>query len=291
MVAMKAFIVLASLALAAQIPTAALAAPEPLPRESGDLCRAAVSRQERAHGVPDQLLSAISMVESGRWDEKKRAGIAWPWTVTSGGNGNFFPTKAAAIAEVRRLQAKGVRNIDVGCMQVNLKYHPKAFASLEEAFDPTSNAAYAADFLSRLYDGAGSWLEAAAAYHSVEPKEGDYYRRKVVRAWSESKRAQVAAPTEDGDAELIPASYTQPAPSRGRRETAPLTPPTTPPTNEQLMQATIASHAVQAARTLAEREAARAFALNWRAERMREYESLKAQKRVERTAQSPERRL
>src|SRR3546814_15246449 len=70
------------------------------------------------------------------------------------GRGRFLPSKAAAIEEVRRLQARGIRNIDVGCLQVNLHYHPDAFASLETAFDPEANAAYAADFLVRLREAA-----------------------------------------------------------------------------------------------------------------------------------------
>ncbi|HJO71542.1 MAG: hypothetical protein QF450_07035 [Rhodospirillales bacterium] len=62
---------------------------------------------------------------------------------------------------MRRLSARGVRNIDVGCMQVNLLYHKDAFATLEEAFEPASNAAYAARFLKDLYATSGSWSAAA----------------------------------------------------------------------------------------------------------------------------------
>ncbi len=35
-------------------------------------------------------------------------------------------------------------------MQVNLGYHPEAFASLEAAFDPRRNVAYATRFLLEL---------------------------------------------------------------------------------------------------------------------------------------------
>jgi hypothetical protein len=62
-----------------------------------------------------------------------------------------FPTKAKAIAHVRELQARGVRNIDVGCMQINLRHHPNAFPDLETAFDPEMNTAYAAQFLNGLF--------------------------------------------------------------------------------------------------------------------------------------------
>jgi hypothetical protein len=70
-------------------------------------------------------MQAISLAESGRWDKSSRSHFAWPWTVMAHGKGRFFPSKAAAIAAVRRLQADGLKNIDVGSMQVNLKYHPE----------------------------------------------------------------------------------------------------------------------------------------------------------------------
>ncbi|HCF18886.1 MAG TPA: hypothetical protein DEV96_12760, partial [Rhodospirillum rubrum] len=55
---------------------------------------------------------------------------------------------------------------DVGCMQVNLRYHGGAFDSLEEAIDPAANVAYAASFLRRLFDDTNDWAEAVTAYHS-----------------------------------------------------------------------------------------------------------------------------
>ena len=74
----------------------------------------------------------------------------WPWTVNAEGQGAFYDTKAEAVAAVRAMQARGVRSIDVGCGQINLMHHPDAFASLEQAFDPQANAAYAARFLKEL---------------------------------------------------------------------------------------------------------------------------------------------
>ncbi len=71
------------------------------------------------------------------------------------GQGTFYDTKPQAIAAVRALQAGGVHSIDVGCMQVNLKHHPTAFGSLEQAFDPSANADYAAQFLVELHGQTG----------------------------------------------------------------------------------------------------------------------------------------
>ena len=121
-----------------------------------DLCAAATARQEQADGIPVHLLRAISLAETGRWDAVDRVNLAWPWTVTAEGKGRYFDTKAAAVAEVRALKARRIRNIDVGCMQINLFYHPDAFADLEAALDPASNVAYAASYLKNLRLSQGS---------------------------------------------------------------------------------------------------------------------------------------
>lgn len=170
--------------------------------EDSKVCGAETIRQERQMGIPDRLLHAISLVESGRWDADRRETIAWPWTVMAEGQGRFLPSKAAAIAEVKKLQARGVRNIDVGCMQVNLQAHPDAFASLDEAFEPSSNVAYAARFLVGLYNSAQNWATAGAYYHSQTPSEAAPYKAKLLSTWNNAKghgdaRVQLAMADEN----------------------------------------------------------------------------------------------
>jgi soluble lytic murein transglycosylase-like protein len=174
------------------------AAAEPLDsRASRDPCSAPIVRAERAHRVPRHLLAAIARVESGRWDRDSGVILAWPWTVTAEGRGRFLPTKAAAIAEVEALRARGVRNIDVGCMQINLRYHPNAFETLEQAFDPAANVAYAVRYLRDLRAQWGSWTRAVGNYHSNTPTLSGRYRAKIMLARSdmrhEAARARRAA--------------------------------------------------------------------------------------------------
>jgi hypothetical protein len=185
----------------------------PAQAEPGRLCRAAIQATERAAGIPAHLLTAIGRVESGRRDPETGAFHPWPWTINAEGRGQFFPTKAAAIAEVRALQARGVRSIDIGCMQVNLRHHPDAFPSLEAAFDPATNAAYAARFLTELRARRGDWQAAAAAYHSHTPDFAGPYQARVLAAWAEEQarphpalappaRSLALAPTPGGGARL-----------------------------------------------------------------------------------------
>lgn len=146
-------------------------------------CRRLIGAAERRHRIPAQLLSAIALTESGRWMVETGAIIAWPWTVYAQGEGNFHPNQAAASAAVKHLRARGVTNIDVGCMQINLQYHAEAFPDAETALTPGRNIDYAADLLRRLYNKHHSWLQAVAYYHSATKSLNIPYRRKVMARW------------------------------------------------------------------------------------------------------------
>ena len=91
-----------------------------------------------------------------------------------------------------------MRNIDVGCFQINLRSHPAAFSDLEQAFDPVANAQYAAKFLASLHARLGNWQDAVAAYHSATPERGIPYQQAVYSNWSAPegwRQALSAVPT------------------------------------------------------------------------------------------------
>lgn len=150
----------------------------------GESCEGAIVAAERAARSAPGLLHAIGLVESGRRDSRTGQRRPWPWTVTAEGIGTYYPSKADAVAAVQALQARGIFSIDVGCMQVNLMYHPGAFATLDQAFDPAPNAAYAARFLTSLYAKLGDWPAAAAAYHSFTPGPNAQYARLIAAVWN-----------------------------------------------------------------------------------------------------------
>jgi hypothetical protein len=176
--------------------TLLVASLELLPRSAAatlpDVCGAVATQTEKAEGIPPGLVRAVALAESGRWLATLGESQAWPWTVTSGGESFFFPSREAALRKVRELQAQGRSNIDVGCMQVNLGYHADAFASLEEAIEPASNIAYGARFLKRLRMETRSWARATARYHSSDPDRGEAYRDKVYRLWHQLRQGRPA---------------------------------------------------------------------------------------------------
>jgi len=166
------------------------AAGKPLPATA---CLMAARQAAAAEGIPPDLLVSIALAESGR--TQKGATVPWPWTVNSEGRGWWFETKQAAIAQVRRLQGQGHRSIDVGCFQVNLRWHQDAFASLDQAFDPPANAAYAAQFLAELRRAFG--LESATGrYPSATPALSARYRARVVSRRDRAEALLAALPAD-----------------------------------------------------------------------------------------------
>ena len=143
------------------------------------ICESAALVAARESGVPLDVLRAISLTETGR----KWAGelAPWPWTVNMEGAGKWFDTRAEARAYVDRHFERGARSFDVGCFQINYRWHGNAFSSIEEMFEPTANARYAAKFLSELYEEFGNWSKAAGAFHSRTPKYARKYTARFDR--------------------------------------------------------------------------------------------------------------
>jgi soluble lytic murein transglycosylase-like protein len=146
-------------------------------------CDAAGRAAEQGAALPANLLLAIGRVESGRIDAATGGLAPWPWTVNVDGAGHYFQSEPEAAAFVRLAESAGARDIDVGCFQISLAFHPAAFSSLDAAFDPLTNANVAAQFLDQLKMQAGSWNLAIADYHSGEPALGLPYQRRVLAAW------------------------------------------------------------------------------------------------------------
>lgn len=149
----------------------------------GALCTRQVARAERKYGIPQRLLGAIAATETGRRHKGLGVQIPWPWSINVEGRPFLYHTKREAVIAVEQFQAQGVRSIDVGCMQVNLHHHPKAFANLSQAFEPSFNVDYAARFLRGHYDETQSWKTAVGRYHSRTPGHAARYVGAVYGHW------------------------------------------------------------------------------------------------------------
>lgn len=174
---------------------------QPLPAGANP-CDAAALRAAQDSTVPLAVLRALSRTESGR--NRNGRLEPWPWTVNMDGAGHWFDSRTAALAYVRMHHAGGVRNFDVGCFQINHRWHGSAFRSLEQMFDPLENARYAAAFLTRLYAETSSWARAVGAYHSRTPQLARRYRARFDRIHkamlTQSPRGSPGLPHKAGQA-------------------------------------------------------------------------------------------
>ncbi|HEY0275587.1 MAG TPA: transglycosylase SLT domain-containing protein [Paenirhodobacter sp.] len=143
------------------------------------VCERAAEEAARRSGVPVSVLKAISLTETGR---KAEGGFRpWPWTVNMEGAGHWFDTLAEARAYVQGEHARGAQSFDVGCFQINYRWHGEAFSSIDQMFEPLPNALYAARFLSELYAETGNWNDAAGAYHSRTKSFADKYAARFAQ--------------------------------------------------------------------------------------------------------------
>ena len=137
-------------------------------RSPAELCDRSAQAAAAGQSVPLDVMRAITRAETGR----PANGLLqpWPWTVNMEGVGHWFPDREAAQAYVNSQVRRGARSFDVGCFQINYKWHGQAFRSVDEMFDPGRNAAYAARFLAELHAEFGDWSRAVGAYHSRTPE-------------------------------------------------------------------------------------------------------------------------
>ena len=154
-------------------PGAALAGP--------NLCTVHIGAAERARGIPEGLLQAISVTESGF------NGQPYPWALNLGGRVVYASTHDAAKKILDARTAKGRKNLYAGCMQLSVKYHGGAFASLGDLLLPQRNVAYAAKYLASHHEDLGDWQAAVRRYQGGKPKHSAAYFCRVWRKLAEIK--------------------------------------------------------------------------------------------------------
>ncbi len=156
-------------------------------------CEYLAKDAEKKYGLPENILLSISRVESGY---QKVNGVirAWPWTLNAGGDSSYFQTKEDALHSLEEKIEKGATNIDIGCMQLNFRWHKDFFNNLSDMINPRKNVDYAARFLNKLHQRHGSWEKAVKYYHSSKSKFNVKYYRKVKAVWKKENNESSLAP-------------------------------------------------------------------------------------------------
>lgn len=134
----------------------------------------------RISGLPSAVVYSIALTESGR--KVNGAKQPYPWSLSINSNppqSLRFNTRKEAEAHLNSLLKRGITNIDVGLMQVNLMYHGHSVRNPVDLLDPKLNVMVASVFLRELLNESQDIGKTIARYHSRTAPLGDNYKRLV----------------------------------------------------------------------------------------------------------------
>lgn len=162
-----------------------------------EVCEWAAAQAAKESGVPVEIMGALTLTETGR----RLEGVLrpWAWSVNAAGEGTWFDDPASALTFARDRLAQGKTNFDIGCFQLNYRWHGANFASVEQMFDPLENARYAARFVAGLFAETGSWRQAAGAFHSRTPANAERYLSRFDTLYAQLRQDGFAGMTASPD--------------------------------------------------------------------------------------------
>lgn len=130
-----------------------LTPPNPALAQAGPraTCLEAARSAEVRHGLPEGLLVALALSESG----------LHAYALNVDGRAHF----PADLGTARRLLAGG-RSVMAGCLQVNVNAHARG---QDWPLDPWRAADWAADHLRGFHDRTGDWARALRRWHGGTP--------------------------------------------------------------------------------------------------------------------------
>lgn len=123
-------------------------------------CEPEILRASDRYGVPVGILYAVGLTETGN------KGSLQPNAMNIEGKPLFPDSRSEALVAFDEARRNGAKLIDVGCMQINVRYHGDQFRNVAEMFDPRQNVDYAARFLTQLKKRHSTWSMAVARYHA-----------------------------------------------------------------------------------------------------------------------------
>ncbi len=142
----------------------------------GNACEREIQAAAARYGIPEGILYSVGLTETGR------RGSLQPYALNVEGRASFPASRSEALRQFAAAQAQGATLIDLGCMQINHRYHGDQFGSVDAMLDPRRNVDYAARFLRQLHDRHETWTMAVARYHAGpnnDPAQKKYVCRVI----------------------------------------------------------------------------------------------------------------
>ena len=131
-----------------------------------DLSGTLFEKVGRTEKIDPQLLYAVALAESAYSERSDGTVAPYPWVLRTPKAPYYEPTKEAAVKRLDALLKKGI-SVDVGLMQINVKWHGRRVARPEDLLDPETNIRTAARILNEEFRRTpDDLIGALGRYHS-----------------------------------------------------------------------------------------------------------------------------
>lgn len=133
------------------------------------------------YGLDPYVLYAVALTESARI--RNDFAQPWVWALNREGKSLYPESAAEALHQIRHQLKAGNRNIDIGLMQVNLRWHRHRVGRIEDLLDPATNLELGAQILQEaIATVPDDPILGVGRYHAwSNPSEARKYGHRVLR--------------------------------------------------------------------------------------------------------------
>lgn len=133
------------------------------------------------HQLDPYVLYAVALVESAKRNDPNHI-TPWPWAINKSGKAIISASQQEARSILTKALAEGSRNIDVGLMQINFRWHGHRVDKPEHLLNPVTNLQIGALLLAEAIQSAPNNLALGIGrYHSWQNVSAAVaYGRKVL---------------------------------------------------------------------------------------------------------------
>ena len=134
----------------------------------------------KAKGIDPLLLYSVALAESAFHKKGIKTVKPWQFALRTSSSAYYGKCYEDTVKELRRI-LKTTDSVDVGIMQINVRWHKHRVRKPEDLIDLQTNVSVAADILrERLAANDDDWTQALAQYHSFTPARGAWYSAFVL---------------------------------------------------------------------------------------------------------------
>ena len=131
------------------------------------------------------LLYAVALTESAYVPDPSVAGESpYPWTLRTPKKAIYLPSEDVAKRQLEKLLSY-TQSIDIGLMQINLRWHKSRVKNPEDLLDPLTNVRVGADILLENFSRyPNDLIEAIGRYHSSDLTKKQVYGLTVYNIYT-----------------------------------------------------------------------------------------------------------